>query len=227
MKNFFSKRFIQALLPQTLITMSALAVVSLPSNAQIEVGEDGSVRLGNISVSADGDVEMDGLSTDSEGNVSLGNISVSADGSVVMPGLRVESNGSVSMGSNFDADTLSDSIDDAGDSANLIVLFETGSPELTSRGRDQVEEIADAILYLGSGVKIEIQGHTDSVGSDADNLSLSTARAQTVVNELKEEHALRTELVVSGKGESEPVADNESDTGRQLNRRVTIVNLGG
>ena len=203
-----------------LLTMPTL------SHGQLEVSEDGSVTLGNLSVSADGDVSMPGLSTDSEGNVALGDISVSADGTVLMPGLRVESNGSVSMGSRFDADTLSDAIDDAGDSANLNVLFEFGSPNLTAKGRQQVEEIADAILYLGSDARIEIQGHTDSVGNDDDNLSLSKARAQTVVAELKEEHALSAKLVVAGKGESEPVADNDTDIGRQLNRRVTVVNLG-
>ena len=205
---------------------TATLSLSAASYAQIEVGEDGSVKLGNMSVSADGDVAMDGLSTDSEGNVSLGDISVSADGSVVMPGLRVESNGSVSMGSNFDADTLSDSIDDEGDSANVSVLFEFGSPELTATGRNQVEEIADAILYLGSGTRVEIQGHTDSVGSDEDNLALSLARAETVAAELKNEHDLNAYLKVTGKGEAEPIADNEDKVGRQLNRRVTLINLG-
>jgi len=196
------------------------------ANAQIEVDDEGNVRIGNMSVSSDGDVKMGGLSTDSEGNVSLGDISVSADGSVSLPGLRVESNGSVSMGSSFDADTLSDSIDDEGDSANLIVLFKTGSAKLTRKGQNQVEEIADAISYLGSDVAIEIQGHTDSVGSDSDNLDLSMARAEAVVAELRNEHDLDTPLRATGKGEAEPVASNDDATGRQLNRRVTLINLG-
>ena len=198
----------------------------LNSHAQIAVDDEGNVRIGDLSVSADGDVEMPGLTTDSEGNVALGDISVSADGSVVLPALRVESNGSVSIGSRFDADMLSDAIDDQGDSANVIVLFESGSAVLTSEGRSQVEEIADAIMYLGSSVRIEIQGHTDSVGTEADNTALSKARAQSVADELKAEHMVDIPLTTIGFGESQPIADNNSDTGRALNRRVTIKNLG-
>ena len=207
-------------------SLIALCAINPVANAQLNVDEDGNVEFGNISVSSEGDVEMDGLSTDSEGNVTLGDISVSADGSVVLPGLRVESNGSVSMGSNFDADTLSDTIDDEGDSANLIVLFETGSADLTSQGQKQVAEIADAISYLGNRVKIEIQGHTDSVGNDSDNLDLSLARSETVVSVLTQKHEIEIPLTATGKGEKEPVANNDDDVGRQLNRRVTIVNLG-
>lgn len=207
-------------------SLIALCSFNQISYAQLSVDEDGNVQFGNISVSSEGDVKMDGLSTDSEGNVTLGDISVSADGSVVLPGLRVESNGSVSMGSNFDADTLSDTIDDEGDSANLIVLFETGSTNLTSLGQKQVAELADGISYLGSQVMIEIQGHTDSVGSDSDNLDLSLARSKTVVDVLTEKHNIEIPLTATGKGEQEPVASNDDEVGRQLNRRVTIVNLG-
>ncbi len=221
MNSFSNKRF-----ALSVFAASALFFNSFSSLAQLSVDEEGNVQLGNMSVSADGDVEMDGLSTDSEGNVSLGDISVSADGTVVMPGLRVENNGSVSFGSEFDADDLSDAIDDAGDSANVNVLFESGSAQLTATGREQVEQIADAILYLGSDAYVEIQGHTDSVGSDEDNLSLSQARAQTVMDELKNEHSLRAKLKVTGKGEQEPVASNDDEVGRQLNRRVTLINLG-
>lgn len=196
------------------------------ANAQLEVDDEGNVRLGNMTVSSEGDVDMPGLSTDSEGNVALGDISVSADGSVIMPSLRVETNGSVSFGSEFDADTLSEKIEDPGQSANVIILFEFGSAELTDKGEAQVEEVADAIRYLGSNAVVEIQGHTDSVGSDADNLDLSMARANRVVLELKEKHDVTAKLTATGKGESEPVADNNSDIGRQLNRRVTLVNRG-
>lgn len=194
--------------------------------SQIEVSEDGDVKLGDWEISSEGDVDMGGLKTDGEGNVELGDISVGADGSVVLPNVRVEVNGSVSIGSEFDADLLSDTIDDPGDSANVIILFEFGSAKLTDQGRAQVEAVAEAITYLGSDAKVEVQGHTDNVGSDNDNLSLSKARAQSVVDQLRSAHEINIGLTVTGKGESEPVADNESDVGRQLNRRVTFINRG-
>jgi len=201
-------------------------VLSGHAYSQIEVSDDGDVKLGDWEISSDGDVKMGNLKTDSGGNVELGDIAVGADGSVVMPSLRVEANGSVSIGSEFDADLLGDSIDDPGDSANVIVLFEFGSSKLTEKGVAQVEAIAEGISYLGRDAKVEVQGHTDSVGSDNDNLTLSQERAQSVVDQLRDVHNLQTTLTVTGKGESEPVADNESDVGRQLNRRVTFINRG-
>ncbi len=206
-----------------LVSILFLSLLNI-STAQIDVSEEGDVRIGDIRVSSEGDVKMGGLGADSDGNVELGDISVSADGSVIMTGLRVEANGSISMGSNFNGDTLGDAIDDPGDAANLIVFFKSGSSELSDRGREQVEQIAEAISYLGGNAAVEIQGHTDSIGADADNLVLSIARAEQVAIELRDEHGVTAKLTTVGKGEAEPVAGNDSNLGRQLNRRVTLVN---
>lgn len=79
------------------------------------------------------------------------------------------------------------------------------------------------------GLRVELSGHTDSRGSDTYNERLSDARAKAVRNYLisKGLNAARTEAI--GYGEQQPVADNESDEGRQLNRRVEfkILEIGG
>jgi outer membrane protein OmpA-like peptidoglycan-associated protein len=73
----------------------------------------------------------------------------------------------------------------------------------------------------------QIEGHTDSKGSDAYNLRLSQRRAQSVVQYLIEQIGVEADrLFAVGKGEQEPIADNSTGEGRQKNRRVQIVNLG-
>ena len=70
---------------------------------------------------------------------------------------------------------------------------------------------------------MHISGYTDDVGSDAFNLELSAKRALSVKNWFVEKHGLATTLfVVQGLGESDPIATNETEAGRQANRRVEI-----
>ena len=74
---------------------------------------------------------------------------------------------------------------------------------------------------------IQIEGHTDSKGSDAYNRQLSQRRAQSVMQYLAQKLGVpHDRLIPVGKGESEPIADNGVAAGRQKNRRVQIVNLG-
>ncbi len=69
-----------------------------------------------------------------------------------------------------------------------------------------------------------IEGHTDSVGNDADNLRLSQQRAQSVVDYLRSEHDIDGDrLTAVGYGETRPIADNDTDTGKQANRRINAV----
>lgn len=73
-----------------------------------------------------------------------------------------------------------------------------------------------------------IEGHTDAVGSHAFNDRLSQRRAEAVVRYLVHKFAVEPQrLVPVGRGKRVPLADNDSDEGRQRNRRVEIVNLGG
>ncbi|MBM7070419.1 OmpA family protein [Actibacterium sp. 188UL27-1] len=201
------------------------------------VTDDGDVTMKGLSVTGDGDVDLGGIKTDSEGNVEiggdvsigmgtvigLGDISVDADGGVVMDGLRVEADGSVSMGSEINVGVLTEAMEKPGASVNISILFDSGSAELTAQGKEQVALVAEAFFTFDDDVRVLVEGHTDSVGSDADNFALSNARSQTVVNELKLEHNTDVTLLIGGKGESSPVADNDSDQGRALNRRVTFI----
>lgn len=69
---------------------------------------------------------------------------------------------------------------------------------------------------------VEVSGHTDSSGGDAHNLALSQRRAESVAEYLASQGVQRERLLPEGYGESHPIADNRSEQGRQLNRRVEI-----
>lgn len=85
---------------------------------------------------------------------------------------------------------------------------------------------AAAILTNHPEITVEIQGHTCSLGSDAYNLKLSDARANSVRNYLITKHEIEpSRLIAEGYGERQPVADNKTDAGRQENRRVDFVIL--
>ncbi len=79
-----------------------------------------------------------------------------------------------------------------------------------------------AVLQAKPGLRLAIEGHTDSVASDSYNLKLSTRRAQAVAAWLGAKGVARGRLQPVGKGESEPVAENHTPQGRALNRRVVI-----
>ena len=85
--------------------------------------------------------------------------------------------------------------------------------------------IAAAVAKAPKGAAVSIGGHTDDVGTDADNLKLSQARAQAVAAAVQ---AARPDLVltVKGFGENSPVASNTDAEGRSKNRRVEIRFLG-
>lgn len=88
------------------------------------------------------------------------------------------------------------------------------------------KDIADAAQYLKDRPNMNsvISGHTDSIGSEEYNKGLSERRAQSVYKRLIEEHGIAPErLQVVGYGESQPMADNMTKEGRQLNRRVDMV----
>ena len=104
---------------------------------------------------------------------------------------------------------------------NDNVLFEFDSAVLTG----DAERVLDQIVQRLNGsdvVTVEVVGHTDSRGSDAYNQSLSQKRAQSVVNYLGSHGLDKAKLHASGKGESQPVADNATDSGRAQNRRVEL-----
>lgn len=102
------------------------------------------------------------------------------------------------------------------------VLFDTGKAELKSGAATNLAKLA-AFLNQYQDRSVLIEGHTDSVGSEDYNLDLSQRRADSVKAWLMSQGVDSVRLVASGKGESSPVAGNDSASGRQLNRRVEVI----
>jgi len=105
------------------------------------------------------------------------------------------------------------------------LLFAVNSYQLNSATRANLKELAD-VLKKYEDTEILIQGHTDATGGDDLNQKLSENRAQSVQNELMANGVARARLVTMGLGETEPVASNETATGRQQNRRVEVAIVG-
>ncbi len=101
------------------------------------------------------------------------------------------------------------------------VNFEFDKARLTPDARVILDTVADELVAF-SNIKVELSGHTDSRGSDSYNQKLSDARAQSVVEYLESKGIGASRMTAVGYGESQPVADNDSDTGRELNRRVEL-----
>lgn len=99
------------------------------------------------------------------------------------------------------------------------IFFETNKWELLPTSRTELDGLV-VLLNQNPGMKIEIRGHTDDVGSDESNLSLSDNRARSVVGYLVEKGIAADRLVSKGYGETVPVSANDTPEGRQLNRRV-------
>jgi outer membrane protein OmpA-like peptidoglycan-associated protein len=105
------------------------------------------------------------------------------------------------------------------------VLFDFNRANLKPGARDKVAKIA-AILRSHPDLKIQVEGHTDSVGSDEYNLRLSERRADSVRAGLVEDGINRDVVGTAGFGESKPVATNGTAEGRQQNRRVEVIVSG-
>jgi outer membrane protein OmpA-like peptidoglycan-associated protein/Tol biopolymer transport system component len=104
------------------------------------------------------------------------------------------------------------------------IFFETGSALLLPASYPELHKLLQ-ILHENPTMKIEIRGHTDNVGSDADNQELSDNRAKAVYQYLIDNKIEESRLSFKGYGESQPIANNESETGRQKNRRTEFVIL--
>jgi len=109
------------------------------------------------------------------------------------------------------------------------VYFETAKSTIKPESYPILDGAAETIKTVFGGsptVRIEVQGHTDSRGTDDYNLKLSQDRAQSVMDYLVINHELpAARLIARGYGESRPVASNDNPEGRQKNRRVEFVIL--
>ncbi|WP_298012703.1 OmpA family protein [uncultured Aquabacterium sp.] len=101
------------------------------------------------------------------------------------------------------------------------VSFSTGSAALQPQLRSVLQQFADG-LRANPGTLVRVVGHTDNVGSDATNNSLSVARADTVRDFLEDRGVSRSRIETAGRGEREPIASNDTADGRAKNRRVEI-----
>jgi outer membrane protein OmpA-like peptidoglycan-associated protein len=102
------------------------------------------------------------------------------------------------------------------------VLFTSGQADLKAGVASNLGRLA-TFLNQNPGRNVEIEGHTDNVGSDEYNQALSQRRADSVRSFLVQQGIGPERIRTSGKGEHQPVADNESGGGRQQNRRVEVI----
>ena len=101
------------------------------------------------------------------------------------------------------------------------LLFDFNSDALRSAARANLRNLADS-LHKYPRTNVLLVGHTDAVGSDSYNHGLSQRRASTAASFLTSQGVSRTRMDTVGRGEMEPVASNDSESGRQQNRRVEI-----
>ncbi len=99
------------------------------------------------------------------------------------------------------------------------IIFTPSSAEIDEVARVSIDNIAE-ILKTCPDIPMEVGGHTDSQGREIMNQQLSQARALSVVNALLARRILTSNLTAKGYGESRPIADNKTESGREENRRI-------
>lgn len=108
------------------------------------------------------------------------------------------------------------------------ITFAFDSSNLQPQFYPVLDNVADTLNNYNQTV-IEVAGHTDSVGDAAYNQNLSVQRAQSVANYLSGRGVMQQRMIVTGAGETRPIASNDTEAGRAQNRRVeiTIVPVSG
>ena len=105
------------------------------------------------------------------------------------------------------------------------VLFDTGKYSLRPLAREKLAKVA-GIVSGHPGLRLAVEGYTDSVGGDEYNQRLSEDRGGAVRDYLTQQGMLASSVTSKGFGKTQPVASNDTAAGRQLNRRVEIVISG-
>jgi OmpA-OmpF porin, OOP family len=125
---------------------------------------------------------------------------------------------------NFNPLTLDVYLEPISSGAAIVLnnlFFPTGKYNLESKSKTELNKLIQ-FLNLNKQVKIEISGHTDNVGEQAANLTLSKKRALSVVEYLNQHGITRDRIVAAGYGETKPVTKNDTEDNRQLNRRIEL-----
>ena len=105
------------------------------------------------------------------------------------------------------------------------VLFDTGKYTLRNPAREALAKLSGIVLAY-PGLKLQVEGHTDSVGTPEFNQKLSEERAGAVRDYLVQQGVNTASITSAGLGEGTPIADNATAAGRQKNRRVEIIVSG-
>ncbi|WP_028981009.1 OmpA family protein [Sporocytophaga myxococcoides] len=122
----------------------------------------------------------------------------------------------------FDALALDVYLDPVKTGAAVVlnnIFFPSGSFALEEKSKTELDKIS-VFLKQNPKVNIEFGGHTDDVGADKDNLTLSTNRAKSVFDYLVKSGVTATRMKFKGYGETKPIQPNTSEENRQINRRI-------
>jgi outer membrane protein OmpA-like peptidoglycan-associated protein len=101
------------------------------------------------------------------------------------------------------------------------IFFDFSKYDLKPESQVELDRVVQ-LMQDNPTVKIQIEGHTDNVGTAADNMKLSTNRAKAVVNYLVSKNISITRLTAKGFGATKPIADNKTEEGRAQNRRTEL-----
>ena len=122
-----------------------------------------------------------------------------------------------------DANSMAKTIKETGKVALYGIYFGSGKSVLKPESQDALQEISK-LLKANATLKLLVVGHTDNTGSFDSNIKLSQDRAAAVVNELVTKFSIdASRLKPWGDGPTAPVATNETEAGKALNRRVELV----
>ena len=122
-----------------------------------------------------------------------------------------------------DANSLMSSIKETGKVAVYGIYFDTGKSTLKPESDPTLQEVAK-LLKSNPDLKLYVVGHTDNVGVYETNMMLSVERALAVVNTLVSKYSINAaRLTACGDGPTSPVATNDTEEGKALNRRVELV----
>lgn len=189
-----------------------------------EVGDD--VEPTEVAISRDGQ-SWTAIGTVSGGTASL-DITEATDGPTSYRYVRLTDRDCQSSGGRWPGADI-DAVAAVGTAERIVldnsVLFGFDEVALSQKAQQVLDDLADRIAEASIS-RLEIEGHTDSQGSDAYNRGLSERRANAVREHLQTREALQgLTLEIRAVGEAEPIASNQTEDGRRTNRRVEILAL--